>query len=369
MTTPPRDDRALTLLHHRSEALRKGDPLSLPLTLSSVFHLPGDPQAEFTYGRFSTPVWQELEAQLAVIEAAECIVFPSGMAAIAAVFYAHLKSGDRVLMPSDGYYTGRVLLERFLVKLGVEPVFLPTRDFATTPLDGLAMAFIETPSNPGLDVCDIRAFAARARPAGVVTVVDNTTCTAYLQQPLDLGADLVVMSDTKSSAGHSDVLLGHVAGRDAALMQPIRDWRTLSGAIAGPFEAWLTHRGLETLDVRLERMCRSAGVIAGRFAEHPAVQSVRYPGLASDPSHEIAARQMSAFGFIISLSLESAEAAEAFITGCPALAATTSFGGVHSSAERRARWGDAVAPGFVRLSVGCEPTEALWSAFAAALPG
>ncbi|WP_118137892.1 cystathionine gamma-lyase [Oceanicella sp. SM1341] len=369
MTTPPRDARALSLLHHRAESLHKGDPLSLPLTLSSVFHLPGDPQAEFTYGRFSTPVWQELEAQLGVIEAADCVVFPSGMAAIAAVFYAHLKSGDRVLMPSDGYYTGRVLLERFLVKLGVEPVLRPTLDFATTPLDGFAMAFIETPSNPGLEVCDIAAFSARAKAAGVLTVVDNTTCTAFLQQPLDLGADLVVVSDTKSSAGHSDVLLGHVAARDPGLLQQVRDWRTLSGAIPGPFEAWLTHRGLETLDVRLERMCRSAGVIAERFAAHPAVQSVRYPGLADDPSHAIAAKQMSGFGFIISLTLESAEAAEAFITSCTALASTTSFGGVHSSAERRARWGDAVAPGFVRLSVGVEPTEALWSAFAAALPG
>ncbi len=369
MTLSPTDaDRALALLHHRRGGLAPGDSLTVPLTMASVFHVPGPPQAPYTYGRFNTPVWDALEDQLALLEDAPVIAFPSGMAAIASVFYAHLKAGDRILFPSDGYYTGRILLDRFLRKMGVGVDTVPTVDLGTAPLDGFRIVFAETPSNPRLDMVDIAALALRARAAGTLLVVDNTTATAFLQRPLDLGADLVVMADTKAAAGHSDVIFGHVAGRDMGLMQEIRDWRTLSGAIPGPFEAWLVHRGIETLEVRLARMCASAGIIAARLQAHPAVRAIRYPGLAEDPGHAVAARQMRDFGFIISFTLADEAAADGFIGRCRALAATTSFGGVHSSAERRARWGDAVDPGFIRLSVGCEPTEALWTALADALP-
>jgi cystathionine gamma-lyase len=361
-----RAERALRLLHHRTARLAKGDPIPPPLTLSTAFHLPGDTQAPFTYGRFATPVWQEVEESLGLLEAAEVVAFPSGMAAIASVFYALLGPGDRVLFPSDGYYTGRLLLERFFARLGVETVLLPTRDYAAADLAPFRLVFVETPSNPGLEVADIAALAARK--GGALLVADNTAATALLQSPLDLGADLVVAADTKAANGHSDVLFGHVAGRQPALLQAVRDWRLYAGAIPGPFDAWLVHRGLETLDVRLERMCATAALIAPRLAAHPAVRAVRYPGLPEDPSHAVAMRQMAAPGFLIALTLADAAAADRFIAAAP-LAAATSFGGVHSSAERRARWGDAVPEGFVRLSVGCEPAEALWEGLATALEG
>jgi cystathionine gamma-lyase len=278
-----------------------------------------------------------------------------------------LKSGDRVLLPSDGYYTTRVLAERFLKPLGVRHDLRPTVSFSEGGFDGYRLVFVETPSNPGLDICDIAAVASAAHRAGAVVVADNTTMTPLGQRPLDLGADVVVAADTKAPNGHSDALFGHVASRDAPTMKAVAEWRKLSGAIPGPFEAWLVHRGLETLEVRFDRMCRTAEWLAPRLAAHPAVKALRYPGLDGDPSHDLARAQMERFGFMIGLTLKSEAAAERFIGGCELLQPATSFGGVHSSAERRSRWGDAVDPGFVRLSVGCEPAEELWKAFRAAL--
>jgi cystathionine gamma-lyase len=152
-------------------------------------------------------------------------------------------------------------------------------------------------------------------------------------------------------------------------MARVRDWRRLGGAVPGAFEAWLVHRGIETLEVRLARMCASAQVIAERLAADPRVAGVRFPGLPHDPSYTIAARQMRGFGFLIGFTLPDAAAAEAFLADCPYIAQSTSFGGTHTSGERRARWGDGVAEGFIRLSVGLEPVEVLWAAIDAALPG
>jgi len=227
--------------------------------------------------------------------------------------------------------------------------------------------FLETPANPGLDICDIAAISAAAHSAGAIVVADNTTMTPYGQRPLDLGADIVVAADTKAPNGHSDVLFGHVASRDDKVIAATKEWRKLSGAIPGPFEAWLVHRGLETLEVRFDRMCSSAETIARRLKDHPKVKALRFPGLEDDPSHNLARVQMNRFGFLIALTLESEAAAENFIDGCALIQPATSFGGVHTSAERRARWGDAVAPGFVRLSVGCEPVEELWAELERAL--
>lgn len=362
------EDKAARLQHLRTDELAKGDPLALPLTMASMFNLPGNPEPGVAgYGRMDNPVWDALEEALGLIEGAPVRVFPSGMAAISAALFAVLKAGDKVLVPSDGYYTTRLLADRYLSKLGVEIVERPTVGFAEGGFDGFALVFLETPSNPGLDVIDLRAACQAIRAAGGVSVVDNTTMTPFGQRPLDLGADVVVASDTKAPGGHSDVLMGHVATRDAALLDEMTQWRKLSGSIAGPFEAWLLHRSLETLEVRFDRMCASASVIAERLSAHPAVGMVRYPGLTTDPAHEIASTQMTRFGFLIGLTLDSEAAAEAFINGCSMLAPTTSFGGTHSTAERRARWGDDVAPGFVRLSVGIEPVEPLWQALDAAL--
>jgi cystathionine gamma-lyase len=359
--------RAAQIPHLRRTGLVKGDPVPLPLIMAAMYHLPGDPAGFRQYGRFANPTWEAAEALLSHLEDAPAIAFPSGMAAIAAVFFSLLKAGDRVLLPSDGYYTTRVLAERFLKPFGVTYDIRPTAAFGDGGFHGYRMVFLETPSNPGLDVCDIAATAAAVHAEGGILAVDNTTMTPLGQRPLDLGADLVLAADTKAPNGHSDVLFGHVASRDSDIMAALTEWRKLSGSIPGPFEAWLLHRGLETLEVRFDRMCTNAETIAPRLAMHPAVETVRFPGLEGDPAHNLARAQMERFGFLIGVTLKSAEAAEAFIGGCALLQPATSFGGVHSSAERRARWGDAVAPGFVRLSVGCEPTEELWKAMAAAL--
>jgi cystathionine gamma-lyase len=360
-------ERAARLLHHREAGLAKGDPVALPLVTSATYHLPEVQGAPFLYGRNGTPTWAAVEESLGILEAAETVAFPSGMAAITAALMACLGAGGRVVLPSDGYYVTRVLARDFLAGLGMAVTEIPTRAYGTADFQSASLVWIETPSNPGLDLVDIADVAARARAAGARVVADNTTMTALLQRPLDLGCDLVVAADTKAPGGHSDALFGHVSGRDAGLMARVRDWRRLSGAVPGAMEAWLVHRGLETLEVRLARMCASARVIAARLAAHPEVRAVCYPGLADHPDHALACRQMGDFGFLIGLTLADAGRAERFLAACPLLTRATSFGSAHSSAERRARWGDAVPEGFLRLSVGVEPVEVLWSALDAAL--
>jgi cystathionine gamma-lyase len=177
----------------------------------------------------------------------------------------------------------------------------------------------------------------------------------------------VVAADTKAPNGHSDTLFGHVASRNPEIIGAVTDWRKLAGGIPGPFEAWLVHRGLETLEVRFDRMCNSAEILAERLAGHAAIQAIRFPGLKTDRSHTLARAQMERFGFMIGVTLSSEAAAEDFINRCALIQPATSFGGVHTSGERRARWGDAVPPGFVRLSIGCEPVEELWKAMKASL--
>jgi len=360
-------ERFAKLLHHRAGGLKKGEAVAPPIVSATTYHLPEVDGASHVYGRMSMPTWDMVEAQLGILEDAPCVAFPSGMAAISAVLMAVLTDRKRLVIPADGYYVTRVFSAEYLAAYGVEVIEVPTADIALADVSGGAVVFIETPSNPGLDCCDIALIAQRVRTAGGLLIVDNTTMTPLLQRPLDLGADMVVAADTKAPGGHSDILFGHVATRDVGLEARVRQWRKLSGAVPGAFEAWLLHRGIETLEVRLERMCASAQVIAERLAAHPRVANVRYPGLEGDASHEIARRQMAGFGFLIGFELPDAEEAEAFLAACPYITQTTSFGGTHSAGERRARWGDPVADGFIRLSVGVEPVEPLWEAIAAAL--
>jgi cystathionine gamma-lyase len=188
------------------------------------------------------------------------------------------------------------------------------------------------------------------------------------QQPLELGADAVVYSDTKVLNGHSDLVFGHVASRDAAILDRVEEWRRVCGAIPGPFEAWQLLRSLETLELRVARMHDNALALAHALAGHPAVRAVTYPGLATHPGHALARSQMRGFGALVGVTLADREAAEGFIARCRYLRPTTSFGGLHSSAERRARWRDAVPDGFIRLSAGCEPTQALCAEILRALP-
>jgi len=340
------------MLHRRTNRLAPGDTIAEPLISSSMYHLPDQPHPDRVYGRIANPTVQAAEARLATLEDARTLLFPSGMGAYGAVAMAVLAAGDKVLLPSDGYYAARNLMSQVMAPFGVNMETCAAADMATVPLDGYRLVIIETPTNPHLDIIDIAALAARCHAAGALLAVDNTVCTPLLQQPLDLGADIVIASDTKAAAGHSDVLMGHVSCRDDTIMDKVHAVRSLAGGIPGPFEAWLLLRGLETLDVRLERMCANATALAPILRDHRAVNSLIYP---------TASAQMAHAGFLLGASFADQAAGERFIKAAEFVPAT-SFGGVHSSADRRARWGDEVSGGFLRLSIGCEPRAQLIAA-------
>jgi len=278
------------------------------------------------------------------------------MAAVSAVFGTTLRPGDAMVMPTDCYYGARLIAEGYFTEMGVEVRKVPT---ATTDLAdaiaGARLLWLESPANPGLDVCDIAALAKEAHVAGALVAVDNTTATVIGQFPLALGADFSVASDTKATTGHSDLILGHVATRDQRLTDKLLAWRTQMGAVPGPMEVWLGHRSLSTLELRLTRQCENSLKIAEFLKTRSEVSGVRYPGLPDDPSYEIVARQMQFFGQVVCFVLENKASAEKFLSSCTLIAEASSFGGVHSTAERRARWGgDDIPEGFIRMSVGCE---------------
>jgi cystathionine gamma-lyase len=333
-----------------------------PVQFASTFTTPGDPaQYKDTYGRFTNPTWAAWEEALSVIDGGMAVSFASGMAATAALFGVVLQPGDTVVLPSDAYYTTRVVAANWLAKIGVHSRLAPTRnDGQLDALEGAKLLWIETPSNPQLDVCDIRRLVEAAHSRGTLVAVDNTTATGYLQQPLALGADFVIASDTKALTGHSDVVLGHVTAAREEGATALRTWRTQQGAIPGPMETWLAHRSVATLPLRITRQCESALRLANALSASQNVEAVYYPGLASHPAHAVAARQMRAFGPVVSFDLGTRARAESFLASMTVVREATSFGGVHSTAERRARWGgDAISEGFIRFSVGCEAVEDL----------
>ena len=333
-----------------------GSPLHPGPVFSSTFHLDAA-LPDYFYGRPGNPTWTALEEAIGTLDGGECVTFASGMAAIGAVLRLTARAGGAIVLPSDGYYVTRALAHTELAPLGVEIREVPTPGpWPDGVLDGATLLLVETPSNPGLDVCDIAQAATAAHAAGALVAVDNTTATPLGQRPLALGADLVVASDTKALAGHGDVLLGHVSTADPALAQRLREARTRSGAVPGPMEAWLAHRGLGTLDLRLARQAANADALARALREHPAVSDVRWPGLPDDPSHTVAAAQMRRWNGVLRFTLLSSEAVSRFLAASRYTASATSFGGLRSTADRRERWGDAVAHGLVRFSAGCEDT-------------
>ena len=263
-----------------------------------------------------------------------------------------------MVVPGDGYPGVTTIATQQLRPRGVDVRVVPTDEAAIrAALPGASLVWIETPSNPGLDVLDIAALADAAHEAGALLVVDNTLATPLAQRPLELGADLSVTSASKLMTGHSDLVLGYVVARDPARATDVRAWRSLTGAIAGPFEAWLAHRSLATLDVRHARMCANALALARALAAREDVDDVRYPGLPAHPGHALAARTWGGerFGSVLCFDLGGEVRAQAFLAACRLVAEATSFGGVHSSAERRLRWGiDDVSPGFIRFSAGIE---------------
>jgi cystathionine gamma-lyase len=328
----------------------KNEPFLPGPVFAAPYHLSGDPsQSEFTYGRYENPTWQAFEQAVAELEGGEVAVFGSGMGAVSTLLLALLEPGDPIVIPSDAYYNVRQLAHDLLP---YEVREVPTDTAAVVEAaPGAKLMWVETPSNPGLDVVDVRAVADACDG---ILVVDNTLATPLGQRPLELGADFVMASATKALSGHSDILLGYVAGRD---LEAVRTARGKLGTIAGPFEVWLAHRSLGTLDVRLERECANALRLAEAIGQHV---PVRYPGLPGDPAHEVAKKQMDRFGPVLCFTLPDAAAAGAFLASAELVIEATSFGGIHTTAERRARWGsDDVPEGYIRLSAGCDDPDAL----------
>ncbi|MFI1103303.1 cystathionine gamma-lyase [Streptomyces melanogenes] len=351
-----------------TRAVRAGLPApvayepSLPgPVFAAHFHLPGGAAGPYTYGRDTNPTWTHLERALAELEspgaAAEAVAFASGMAAVSAVLLSHARVGDAVVLPDDGYQALPLVREQ-LAAYGVEVRTAPTAgDAQLAVLDGASLLWIETPSNPGLDVCDIRRLARAAHDTGALVAVDNTLATPLGQRPLELGADFAVASGTKGLTGHGDLLLGYVVCRDPELAARVRKWRKVVGAIPGPMEAWLAHRSLATLQLRADRQSANARAVAEALLDRPEVSGVRHPGLPSDPAHRQAAAQMRRFGCVVSFDLPDRAYAERFLAALRLVDDATSFGGVRSTAERRGRWGgDKVAEGFIRFSAGAEDT-------------
>jgi len=343
-------------------AARAGEALHAGPVFVSTFHTPGDPGGvEYSYARSHQPTWTELERALGELEggggeAASVRVFASGLAAVGAAFWAALRPGDTVVVQEGCYFGARALLTEVFAPGGVQVRVVAVEELASPRnLAGAKLVWVETPGNPRLEVVDVRAVAEAARAVGALVAVDNTTATPLGQKPLELGADLSVCSDTKALCGHSDVLLGHVAVRDAELLARLDRYRTLGGAAAGPMEAWLALRSLATLPVRLERISANALALAEFLVTRAEVGEVLYPGLRSHAGHGVAAEQMRYFGPVLSFTLAGKAEAERFLSRAELVTETTSFGGVTTTAERRARWGgDAVAEGFIRMSAGLE---------------
>ncbi|GLZ41709.1 cystathionine gamma-lyase [Actinokineospora sp. NBRC 105648] len=354
-------------VHAGDAPAEPGAPLVPQPLLAAPYHLGEDGSTDF-YGRAGNPTWRALESALGGLDGGECVVYPSGMAAVSSLLRVVLCAGDTVVLPSDGYYLARSYVREHLSALRLDVREVPTAAHWTPDLvEGARLVLLETPSNPGLDVCDIAEISALAHVSGALVAVDNTTATPLGQRPLALGADLSLASDTKAVAGHSDVVLGHVTAADPALAARLRAERTASGAIPGPFETWLAHRGLGTLDLRLARQAENAAGLYEALREHPRVRGLRWPGSPHDPAHEVAARQMRRFGGVVTFELESEGAVAEFLARTTLVAAATSFGGLHTSADRRARWGDPVPEGLLRFSCGCEDTRDLVADVLAAL--
>jgi cystathionine gamma-lyase len=346
---------------------KNGDPLADGPVFASTFHLSGDPSSSpYTYGRYHNPTWTALESTLASLESAQnvnasTLAFASGMAAVMSVFGVTLKAGSIVVLPPNGYYTVRHLIDRFFVPLGILVRLLPRSGNAwEEALSGASLLWLETPTNPELEIWDIRALAEASHRAGALMAVDNTTATALGQNVLALGADFSVTSGTKALTGHSDLLMGYVAVTEEKHLRRLHDWRSMTGSVLGPMEAWLALRSIPTLPLRLKAASESAQALASYLIKRDDVVQTMYPGLESHPDHCVAVRQMSFFGPVVSFILESSDRAESFLKHSCLLTEATSFGGVSSTAERRGRWsGDAIDPGFIRVSVGCEAVEDL----------
>jgi cystathionine gamma-lyase len=335
-----------------------GEPVAPQLVSASNYHLaPEATEGLDFYGRVTNPTWRQAESAIATLEgAAAALVFGSGMAAVTAALRVCARPGSVLVVPADGYYQARAYATEYLAPLGITVLEAPCDQMCEAARDA-DVVLAETPANPGLDVVDLHALAQVCRGRGARLLVDNTTATPLGQQPLALGADLVVASATKTLSGHSDMLAGYVAGSHPELMAAVRRERLLAGPVLGPLEAWLVLRSLGSAGLRFDRQCQNTAAVAVLLSRHPEVRSVRYPGLPEDPAHPVASAQMKRFGGLVSFELADAAAVHRFVERSALLVSATSFGGIHTSLDRRARWGDPVSAGFARLSLGIEDTD------------
>ncbi len=351
---------------------RPGQPLNVPIVPASNFRAAPDGAAGREYARDDgTSGWEAFEELIGDLEGGPAVCFSSGMAAIAAVLEL-LPVGARVIAPRDSYTGLRALLEDGAAggdRWTVRTVDMTRDDELAAAVRDADLVWLETPSNPLLDVVDIAEVATAAAAAGALVAVDNTFATPLLQNPLSLGADFVVHSATKFIGGHSDLLLGAVVCRRPEDHARLVRRRQVAGATPGALECFLALRGARTLAVRLRQAQESAGELARRLAAHPAVGRVRYPGLSGDPHHARAARQMRGFGAVLAFEVGDADIADAICARVRVVAHATSVGGVESTIERRAKLPgqEHVPGGLLRVSVGCEHVEDLWSDLTAAL--
>ncbi len=319
----------------------------------------------FDYSRVNNPTRSALQEALASLEsAAHGIAFSSGLGATTTLMHL-LSPGDRVVLIADVYGGVYRMTSQVYEPKGYRFSYVPAEEFANlgAHLDKeTRMVWIESPSNPMLNVVDIRAAADAAHAAGALLVVDNTFATPYLQRPLELGADVVVHSTTKYLGGHSDVVGGFAATNDPTIAERLFFLQKSLGAVPGPFDAWLVLRGLKTLAVRMRQHCLNAAAVAAALSRNPQVERVLYPGLPTHPGHTIAARQMRDFGGMVSFLASSAEEAAALVARTKLFALAESLGGVESLIEVPARMTHAATadapfaapPNLVRLSVGIE---------------
>ena len=311
----------------------------------------------FDYSRTNNPTRARLEAVLADLEGvAHAAAFASGLAAENAVLQAYLRPGDEIVIPVDVYGGTYRLLNKVFQPQGcvVRQVDVADhRTLAAALTSRTRLVWIESPTNPRLLVYDIAAIAAATHAAGALLVVDNTFASPFFQQPFALGADIVVHSVTKYLAGHSDVIQGAVLAKDPGVFEPIKFLQNATGAVPSPFDCWLTLRGLKTLELRMQRHADNAEAIAEALRGHPLVRRVYYPGFADHPGHEIARRQMTGFGGMVSFELEgSVDEVAAFASSRRFFALGESLGGVKSLLCHPARMTHASVPADVRAALG-----------------
>ena len=336
-------------------------PLNTPISLNSTFTAGGP----IGYGRYGNDTWSATESAISALEGGRSLIFSSGMAAISAAF-SILPWGARIVASNQGYSGVMTLLDQYSKsgRLKVSLVDISHTDEVLAQLPGADLLWLESPTNPCLDVAELPQLISAAKAAKILVMVDNTFATALTQRPLEMGADVVMNSVTKFLSGHSDVLMGSLSTNSVELFASLESSRKFNGSIAGPFEAWLALRGIRTFPLRFAQSCKSAQELAQRLSAHPKVSRVRYPGLVTDSQHERAKKFMATYGAVLSFEvIGSGHDADRVCDSSSIITHATSLGGVESLWERRRRWpieSPSVPETLIRFSVGCEDVEDLW---------